>query len=150
MTSLYDFVRFFRGMPYTLPKDLKYTPTHEWVRIKGRTAIIGLTEFALEGLGKIIDLSLPDKGDALLAGMPFGDVETVNALHEMMTPIEGEVVEVNNTLYKDLDLITRDPYIRGWLVKLRIGGPLSQDNLLSADEYEAQLFKVKTKKGSQR
>jgi len=114
-----------------LPKDLKYT------------AIIGLTELALEGLGKIIDLSLPDKGDALLTGMAFGDVETTNALHEIMTPIEGEVVEVNNALYKDLDLITRDPYIRGWLVKLRLTSPLPQDNLLSADEYEAQIFKIK-------
>jgi len=130
-------------MPYTLPKDLKYTPTHEWVRVKGRTAIIGLTEFALEGLGKIIDLSLPDKGDDLLTGMAFGDVETTNALHEIMTPMEGEVVEVNKALYKNLDLVTRDPYIRGWLVKLRLTSPLSQDNLLSADEYEAQIFKIK-------
>ncbi|HHT9132952.1 MAG TPA: glycine cleavage system protein H, partial [Candidatus Tripitaka californicus] len=78
-----------------MPKDLKYTPTHEWVRVKGRTAIIGLTELALEGLGKIIDLSLPDKGDDLLMGMAFGDVETTNALHEIITPIEGEVMEVN-------------------------------------------------------
>jgi glycine cleavage system H protein len=130
-------------MSYALPRDLKYTPTHEWVRIKGRMAIIGLTEYALEGLGKIIDLSLPDKGDELLVGMAFGDVETTHALHEIMTPIEGEVVEVNKTLYKDLDLITRDPYIRGWLIKMRIAGPLNQDNLLSADEYKTQLLKLK-------
>jgi glycine cleavage system H protein len=130
-------------MSYTLPKDLKYTPTHEWVRIKGRTAIIGLTEYALEDSGKIIDLSLPDKGDELLAGMPFGDVETVNVLHEINTPIEGEVMEINKALYKDLDLITRDPYIRGWLIRLKITGPLGQDNLLSADEYETQLLKIK-------
>ncbi|MFN3466824.1 MAG: glycine cleavage system protein H [Candidatus Brocadiales bacterium] len=126
-----------------MPRDLKYTPTHEWVRIKGRTAIIGLTEFALEGLGKIIDLSLPDKGDELLTGIAFGDVETTDALHEIMTPIEGEVIEVNKALYKDLDLIIRDPYIRGWLIKLRIASPLGQDELLSSDEYEAQLFKAK-------
>ncbi len=130
-------------MSYTLPKDLKYTPTHEWVRLKGRTAIIGLTEYALDGLGKIIDISLPDKGDELLTGMALGDIETTGALHEIMTPMEGEVVEVNKVLYKDLDLIIRDPYIRGWLIKLRITGPLSQDNLLSADEYEAQLVKMK-------
>lgn len=130
-------------MSYTLPKDLRYTPTHEWVRIKGRTAIIGLTEFALEGLGRIIDISLPDKGDELLVGMAFGDVETTKALHEIMTPIEGEVLEINKNLFKNLDLITRDPYIRGWLIKIRIFGPLDHDSLLSADEYEAQLFKPK-------
>ncbi|HHT9120273.1 MAG TPA: glycine cleavage system protein H [Candidatus Hypogeohydataceae bacterium YC41] len=134
-------------MPYTLPKDLKYTSTHEWIRIKGRTAIIGLTEFALEGLGRIIDISLPDKGDELLTGMSLGDVETTNALHEIITPVEGEVIEINKALYKDLDLITKDPYIRGWLIKLRISGPPSQDNLLSAAEYEAQLPKLK--KGGQ-
>ncbi len=127
----------------TVPKDLRYTPTHEWIRVRGKKVTIGLTEFALEGLGKIIDLSLPDKGDELLAGMAFGDIETTKALHEVISPIDGEVIDINKVLYKDLDLITRDPYIRGWLVELKIVGPLKEDGLLNSEEYEVQINKLK-------
>lgn len=124
-----------------VPKDLKYTLTHEWVRLKGRIAVIGLTEFALEDLGRVINLELPNEGDEVLSGMTFGDVETMRALHEVTSPLEGDVAEVNTTLYKDLDLLNKDPYRRGWLIKVRVPGPQKLDSLLSPEDYEAQVKK---------
>lgn len=118
-----------------LPKDLKYTPSHEWVKIRGRTAYIGLTEFALEGLGKVLNLELPNKDDELLAGVALGDVETVDALHEIVSPVEGIVTEVNKTIFRNLDVLLRDPYKRGWLIKIKLSALPQDGSLLSAEEY---------------
>ncbi|MFQ5957142.1 MAG: glycine cleavage system protein H [Candidatus Brocadiales bacterium] len=124
-----------------LPKELKYTLSHEWVRIRGRTAYIGLTEFALEGLGKVLTLELPNKDDELLVGIPLGDVETVDALHEITSPVEGLVAEVNDAIFRNLDILLKDPYKRGWLIKVKLSAPLRIDSLLTAEEYLARMQK---------
>ncbi|MFQ5863125.1 MAG: glycine cleavage system protein H [Candidatus Brocadiales bacterium] len=124
-----------------LPKDLKYTLSHEWVKIKGRTAYIGLTEFALEGLGKVLNLELPNRDDELLVGVALGDVETVDALHEITSPVEGLVTEVNKAVFRNLDILSRDPYKRGWLIKVKLSTPLRIDSLLSAEEYLSRVQK---------
>ncbi len=125
-----------------LPKDLKYALTHEWVRTRGRTAYLGLTEFALEGLGKILNLELPKKEDELLVGVALGDVETTDALHEIMSPLEGIVVETNSAVLKNPTIINKDPYKRGWLLKIKLSSPPRiDDTLLSPDDYLASTRK---------
>lgn len=129
-----------------VPKDLKYTLNHEWVRLKGKTAIIGLTGFALEGLGKVLSVELPRKGDELLVGIAFGDVETTEALHEIVSPVEGEVMEINKAIFRNLDVLTKDPYKRGWLIKVRLSTPQRLDSLLSPEDYQSQV-RGKVRKG---
>ncbi|MEE9515048.1 MAG: hypothetical protein V3V54_03365 [Candidatus Brocadiales bacterium] len=125
-----------------LPKDLKYALTHEWVRTRGRTAYLGLTEFALEGLGKILNLELPKKEDELLVGVALGDVETTDALHEIMSPLEGIVVETNSAVLKNPTIIDKDPYKRGWLLKIKLSSPPRiDDTLLSPEDYLASTQK---------
>ena len=125
-----------------LPKDLKYALTHEWVRTRGRTAYLGLTEFALEGLGKVLNLELPKKEDELLVGVALGDVETTDALHEIMSPLEGIVVETNNAVLKKPTIIEKDPYKRGWLLKIKLSSPPRiDDTLLSPEDYLASTQK---------
>ncbi|MCB7128324.1 MAG: hypothetical protein NOU37_04270 [Candidatus Brocadiales bacterium] len=125
-----------------LPKDLKYALTHEWVRTRGRTAYIGLTEFALEGLGKVLNLELPKKEDELLVGVALGDVETTDALHEIMSPLEGIVVETNSAVLKNPTIIDKDPYKRGWLLKIKLSSPPRiDDTLLSPEDYLASTQK---------
>ena len=128
-----------------IPRDLKYTSNHEWVNIKGRTACIGITEFALDGLGKVLNLDLPNKDDELLVGVALGDVETTDALHEITSPVEGFVAEVNDTLLNNPDILKKDPYKRGWLLKVKLSAPERVDSLLSADEY-LSLTQKKSKK----
>ncbi len=124
-----------------LPQDLKYTLSHEWVKIRGRTAYIGLTEFALEGLGQVLNLELPIKDDELLVGVALGDVETTNAIHEIMSPVEGLVAETNKAILRNPALVKKDPYKRGWLLKIKLSDPPRIDSLLEAEEYLSRVRK---------
>ena len=124
-----------------LPKDLKYTSNHEWLRVKGRTAYLGLTEFALEGLGKILNLELPVKDDELLVGVGLGDVETTDAIHEIISPAEGIVTEVNKSVLNNPGVVQKDPYKRGWLLKIKLPNPPRVDTLLTDEEYLSRVQK---------
>ena len=131
-------------MPTTkviLPKELKYTATHEWIKIRGRTAYMGLTEFALEGLGEVLNLELPIKEDELLAGVILGEVETTDVMHEIISPVEGLVMETNKAIYKNPGLVTKDPYKRGWLLKIKLPAPQDADSFLTAEDYLSQVHK---------
>ena len=117
----------------SVPEDLQYTKTHEWVRTEGDTATIGITEHAQDELGDIVFVELPDEGDTFDAGESFGTVESVKAVSDLYAPVGGEVVEVNSALEDAPERINEDPYGEGWIVKLRTS---DEADLLSAEEYE--------------
>ena len=116
-----------------IPEDLQYTKSHEWVRIEGDTATIGITDHAQDELGDVVFVELPDAGASFDAGESFGTVESVKAVSDLYTPVGGEVVEVNSALEDAPENINEDPYGEGWIVKLRA---TDEADLLSPKEYE--------------
>ena len=116
-----------------IPEDLQYTKSHEWVRIEGDTATIGITDHAQDELGDVVFVELPEEGDTFDAGESFGTVESVKAVSDLYTPVGGEVVEVNSALEDAPENINEDPYGEGWIVKLRT---TDEADLLSPEEYE--------------
>jgi len=116
-----------------MPEDLQYTKSHEWVRIEGDTATIGITDHAQEELGDVVFVELPDEGATFDAGESFGTVESVKAVSDLYTPVGGEIVEVNSALEDAPESINEDPYGEGWIVKLRT---FDEADLLSPEEYE--------------
>ena len=115
------------------PEDLQYTKSHEWVRIEGDTATIGITDHAQDELGDVVFVELPEEGATFDAGESFGTVESVKAVSDLYTPVGGEVVEVNSALEDAPENINEDPYGEGWIVKLRT---TDGADLLSPEEYE--------------
>jgi glycine cleavage system H protein len=120
----------------SVPEELQYTKSHEWVRIEGDTATIGITDYAQEELGDIVFVELPEEGATFDAGDSFGTVESVKAVSDLYAPVGGEVVEVNETLGDNPEKINEDPYGDGWIVKLRVS---DEGDLLSASDYEQLL-----------
>jgi len=116
-----------------IPEDLQYTKSHEWVRIEGDAATIGITDHAQDELGDVVFVELPDEGATFDAGDSFGTVESVKAVSDLYTPVGGEVVEVNSALEDAPENINEDPYGEGWIVKLRT---TDEADLLSPEEYE--------------
>ena len=116
-----------------IPEDLQYTKSHEWVRIEGDTATIGITDHAQDELGDVVFVELPDEGATFDAGESFGTVESVKAVSDLYAPVGGEVVEVNSALEDAPENINEAPYGEGWIIKLRITG---EPDLLSPEEYE--------------
>ena len=116
-----------------IPEDLQYTKSHEWVRIEGDTATIGITDHAQDELGDVVFVELPDEGATFDAGESFGTVESVKAVSDLYAPVGGEVVEVNSALEDAPENINEDPYGEGWIVKLRT---TDEADLLSPEEYE--------------
>jgi len=119
-----------------IPADLKYTKTHEWVRLEGEIATIGITDFAQSELGDVVYVDLPNAGRSLAAGDSFGSVESVKTVSDVYAPIAGEVVESNEALGAQSELINSDPYGKGFMIRLRVN-PADVEGLMSADEYQA-------------
>ncbi len=119
-----------------IPADLKYTKTHEWVRLEGDIATIGVTDFAQSELGDVVFVELPNAGRSLAAGDSFGSVESVKTVSDVYAPIAGEVIEANEALGAQSELLNSDPYGKGFLIKIRVN-PADVDGLLSADDYKA-------------
>ena len=119
-----------------IPADLKYTKTHEWVRLEGDIATIGITDFAQSELGDVVYVDLPNAGRSLAAGDSFGSVESVKTVSDVYAPISGEVVESNEALGAQSELINSDPYGKGFMIRLRVN-PADVEGLMSADEYQA-------------
>jgi glycine cleavage system H protein len=113
----------------------RYSETHEWVTVDGKTATVGITEFAQAQLGDVVFLELPKKDAKLDAGASFGVIESVKAASDLYSPVAGRVVEVNDRLTQSPELVNRDPYGEGWLVKLEVSGELPK-NLLDEDAYK--------------
>ena len=116
-----------------IPEDLQYTKSHEWVRIEGDTATIGITDHAQDELGDVVFVELPEEGATFDTGESFGTDESVKAVSDLYTPVGGEVVEVNSALEDAPENINEDPYGEGWIVKLRT---TNGADLLSPEEYE--------------
>lgn len=116
-----------------VPADLKYTSTHEWVRIEGDVATIGITDHAQSELGDIVFVDLPVPGRALQKGDAVGSVESVKTVSDVYAPLAGEVVDVNGALNAQSDLMNSDPYGKGWIVKVKISG--EPEGLLDAEAY---------------
>lgn len=117
----------------SVPEELKYTKSHEWVRMEDDVATVGITEHAQDELGDVVFVELPEQGSSFEAGEAFGTVESVKAVSDLNAPVGGEVVEVNSTLEDSPEKINEAPYGDGWILKLRVSG---EAELLSADEYE--------------
>ena len=117
----------------SVPEELQYTRSHEWVRTEDDTAVIGITDYAQEELGDIVYIELPEHGDNFDAGDSFGTVESVKAVSDLYAPVGGEVVEVNEALNDSPEKINEDPYGEGWIVKIQVSG---EADLLSASDYE--------------
>jgi glycine cleavage system H protein len=119
------------------PADLRYDKEHEWVRVEGDTAVIGISDFAQDQLGEVVYVDLPATGDVLVAGDTFGEIESVKSVSELFAPVSGTVLEVNDDLASTPEVINSDPYGGGWMVKVRLADPSQLDALMSAGDYDA-------------
>src|SRR6187200_1000261 len=119
-----------------VPEDLHYSKDHEWVRVDGDQAIIGITDYAQNSLGDVVYVELPKAGEEFEAHESFGSVESVKAVSEIFTPVSGEVVAVNETLQDDAEKVNTDPYGEAWMLRIRMSNPGEVDSLLSSVEYE--------------
>ncbi len=126
-------------MALEYPDDLKYLDTHEYARLDGEIATIGITAFAVDQLGDIVFVELPEMGDAIEKGEKFGTIESVKAVEDLNAPLSGTVIEVNSPLMDTPEQIGDDPYGEGWLLKIRMDDPGDLEDTLSADEYRAQV-----------
>jgi glycine cleavage system H protein len=122
-----------------VPKDLRYTRSHEWVRVEGDTCIVGITKFAVEQLTDPVNIELPKVGKALTAEKGFGEIESVKAVSDLYAPVSGEVVAVNEAVRKDPSLVATDPYSQGWMIQVRLSNPAELQKLLSPEQYEQQI-----------
>ena len=120
-------------MPY--PQDLKYTKEHEWMRLAGKIATVGITQFAQEQLGDVVYVELPKVGDKVKRGQPFGVVESTKAVSELFAPVDGTVTEVNQPLTDSPETLNTDPYQAGWLIRVEVDGSAGAD-LMDAVAYE--------------
>jgi glycine cleavage system H protein len=117
------------------PEELLYTKTHEWIRLEGDRATIGITDFAQDQLGDIVYLELPDAGRTVSAEDPFGVVESVKAVSDLYAPVSGEIVAVNEALLDQPEAINTDPYGEGWMLVIRLARPEEAQRLLAAAAY---------------
>ncbi len=120
-----------------IPAELKYTKEHEWIRVEGEVAYVGITDYAQNELGEIVYIEIETIGETLAEGEVFGTVEAVKTVSELFMPVSGEVLELNSALENEPELVNNDPYGAGWMVKLAIADVAQLDNLLSAEAYAA-------------
>jgi glycine cleavage system H protein len=119
------------------PSDLKYDKEHEWVRVEGDVAVIGISHFAQHQLGEVVYVDLPSEGDSVSAGEAFGEIESVKSVSELYSPADGEIVKVNSALSDSPETVNEDPYGEGWMIQIKLADPTQLDTLLAAEEYEA-------------
>ena len=119
----------------SVPKELLYTEEHEWINDKDGDTTIGITDFAQSQLGDIIFLELPDIGDKIISGEPFGDVEAVKTVSELYAPVNGTVIEVNNDLEDAPDKVNQDCYGEGWIIKIKSDEKIEKENFLDYQDY---------------
>ena len=119
-----------------VPENLHYSKDHEWVRVEGDTAVVGITDHAQEQLGDVVYVELPKAGEDFAAHESFGSVESVKAVSEIFTPVSGKVAEVNGSLNDEPEKVNHDPYGDGWMLKIKMSSSGEVDSLLTAAEYE--------------
>lgn len=119
-----------------VPENLHYSKDHEWVRVEGDGAVIGITDYAQNSLGDVVYVELPKAGEEFAANESFGSVESVKAVSEVFSPISGSVVEANESLNDEPEKVNSDPYGEGWMLRVKMKNPGEVDSLLTAAEYE--------------
>ena len=117
-------------------KDLLYTETHEWVKVEGEEAYIGITDYAQHELGDIVYVELPEEGDEVDSGEAFGTIEAVKAVEDLISPLSGEVLEINEALEDAPETINQSAYEEGWLIRIKLSDKSQLDGLLKAADYE--------------
>ena len=122
-------------MAHNIPGELKYSKTHEWVRVEGDTVTIGITDHAQDELGDIVYLDLPEPGRIIAEDANFGEVESVKAVSELFSPVSGEVLERNDAIIDATEAVNEQPYLGGWLIKVRLSDVSELDNLMDAAQY---------------
>ncbi|MCW1734514.1 glycine cleavage system protein GcvH [Anaerorudis cellulosivorans] len=123
------------------PENVKYSQDHEWIRVEGQEAYIGITDFAQNELGEIVYVDIPTVGDTLESGEIFGSIEAVKTVSDLLMPVSGKVQEMNADLDDAPELVNKDPYGKGWIIKISIQKPEELDNLLSAEQYKSFIGK---------
>lgn len=118
------------------PNEYLYSRDHEWVRVEGDVAVLGITDFAQEELGEVVFVDLPEVGQACSPGDEIGTIESVKAVGVLYTPVAGEIIEVNDTTADEPELLNDDPHNEGWLVKIRMSNASDLKSLMKADQYE--------------
>jgi glycine cleavage system H protein len=118
------------------PNELRYTKEHEWVKVEGNTAVIGISDFAQHELGDIVFVELPEVGDEVSLDQPFGSVESVKTVSELYAPVSGTVVAVNEELSDSPELVNESPYETAWMIKVELSNPSEVEQLLTADTYK--------------
>lgn len=126
-------------MAFEYPDDLRYTDTHEYIRLDGDIATVGITAFAIDQLGDIVFLELPEVGSAVTLGDSFGTIESVKAVEDLKAPVSGEVIEFNEAMVDAPEEMTNDPYQAGWLIKVKVADASAFDAAMSAADYRAQV-----------
>ena len=121
------------------PQDLHYYKEHDWARVEGDEAVLGITWFAQDALGEIVYAELPEVGDEVTAGTPYGELESVKAVSDVYAPLSGEVTEVNELLEDEPQQVNEDCYGQGWLIRVHLSAPDEVGELLDADAYKAFL-----------
>jgi len=120
-----------------VPGNLKYTKDHEWIKVDGEHAIIGVTDFAQGELGDIVFIEIETEGETLDKEEVFGTIEAVKTVSDLFMPVSGEIIEKNPAIEDSPDVVNKDPYGKGWLIKIKLTDKSELDDLLSADEYSA-------------
>ena len=120
-----------------IPAELRYSSDHEWVRIEGTTATIGITEYAQDALGDVVFVEMPDHGLAVAAGESFSEVESTKSVSDIYAPVTGSIAEVNSELESQPELLNSDPYGAGWICRIEISDPSELDGLMDAEAYRA-------------
>ena len=121
------------------PDDLRYHPEHDWARVDGDEAVLGITWFAQDALGELVHFEAPDVGATLSKDASYAEVESVKAVSDVVSPLSGEVLEVNQKVVDEPETVNEDPYGEGWLVRIRVADPSEVDSLLDAEAYKQHL-----------
>jgi glycine cleavage system H protein len=121
------------------PKNLRFATTHEWASLSGDVCTVGISKFAVDQLTDIVYIEMPEVGDHVFQGESFGEIESVKAVSDLYSPVNGEVSEINEKLVDDPTKITSDPYSKGWLVKIKVEPGTKLDHLQTYDQYEKQI-----------
>ena len=119
------------------PEDLKYTKNHSWVKVEGENGRVGLTNYAQEQLSDIVTVELPEVGQEITSMNPFGSIESVKATMDLITPVSGEVIEINESLTDQPEKVNEDPYGQGWMILVKLKDPGEINSLLPSDAYQA-------------
>ncbi len=122
-----------------IPANLKYTQDHEWIRVEGETAVVGITDFAQGELGDVVFVEIETEGEELGKGETFGTVEAVKTVSDLFMPVGGKITEVNEALADEPELVNKDPYEKGWMIKIQITDAAEINELLSATDYQKMI-----------